>query len=131
MITAFNDISREAGWNDASRVTVLLEFLETLVTAGKITADDLVDFADKRCADEKDMGRPNKKVIEARCKTIVETFKDIMDPSCTAILGELYEENIDHWEDVRKHHVFMGIKMEFKCNLIDAVKIAQILFGEK
>lgn len=130
MINAFNDMSREANWDDASRVSVLMDFLDSLVREGKITTDDFLDFMDKKVADEKTLD-VDVREIERRCKVIVEKHKDIMDESCTVILSEMYEEGLDHWKDGSKTHVFKCILMEFKCNMSQAVSIAQILFGEK
>lgn len=129
MLNAFREMSSEAGWNETSQINVLMDFLDSLVRDGKITTDDFLDFVDKKVADEKSMTDLDMdEEVKRRCQRIVEKHKDIMDPSCTVILDELYEENLDHWNDGRKNHVFTGVKMEFKCDLRDAVKICQLLF---
>lgn len=130
MLKAFNDMSREAGWDEASRVSVLMDFLDSLVREGKISTDDFLDYMDKKVADEKTLDADDPE-IERRCKVIVEKHKDIMEPSCTVILSEMYEEGVDHWNDGSKNHVFLGIQSQFDCKMTEAVSIAQILFGEK
>lgn len=54
MLTAFNDISTEAKWDDAKRVEVLMNFIDSLVSQGKVTTDDFLDFVDEECANEKE-----------------------------------------------------------------------------
>jgi hypothetical protein len=77
------------------------------------------------------MGDEDMEVVKVRCRAIVEKYKDTMDPSCTVILEEMYEENIDSWKDGHKVYVFMGIKQEFKCSLSKATTIGKMLFGEE
>lgn len=42
-----------AGWNEASRIAVLTDFLDALVRRGTITTDDFATYTENRARDER------------------------------------------------------------------------------
>jgi len=107
MLDQFNDMSTDAGWNDAARVSVLMSFVERLVVSGTINPDDFLDFVDEKVADEKAMGETEESLCkewESYCKENKLPFLSADDvihrDTLTPMQRQYISKFIMRWEEV-------------------------------